>query len=131
MDIKEILSHLERNEGYFPRAAVQEAIDHRDEMIPALLGVLEDVDRNPRPFASPNRFIHIYAMYLLAQFRDTRAYPLLVKIFSAPGELPFQLAGDVVTEDLVLGDEIGRYFKHHQRNDLGSADVTRTYGTKY
>jgi len=34
-------------------------------------------------------------------------------------------------KDLVLGDEIGRYFKHHQRNDLGSADVTRTYGTKY
>ena len=32
---------------------------------------------------------------------------------------------------LVLGDEIGRYFKHHQRNDLGSTDVTRTYGTKH
>jgi len=100
VDVTEILSHLERNEGYFPRAAVQEAIDHRDEMIPALLGVLEDVARDPGPFTSKNRFIHIYAMYLLAQFRETRAYPLLVKIFSAPGELAFQLAGDVVTEDL-------------------------------
>jgi hypothetical protein len=43
MDLKEILSHLERNEGYFPRAAVREASDHRDEVIPALLGILEDV----------------------------------------------------------------------------------------
>jgi hypothetical protein len=100
MDLKEILSHLERNEGYFPRAAVQEAIDHRDEIVPALLGTLEDVARDLNPFVGGNRFIHIYAMYLLAQFRETRAYPLLVQIFSTPGELPMDLAGDVVTEDL-------------------------------
>ena len=101
MDLKEILSHLERNEGYFPRAAVQEAIDHRVEIVPALLGILEDVARDPEPFTSDGgRFIHIYAMYLLAQFRETRAYPLLVQIFSAPGEMPFDLAGDLVTQDL-------------------------------
>jgi hypothetical protein len=100
MDLKEILSHLERNEGYFPRAAVQEAIDRRDEIVPALLGILEDVARDLNPFVGGGRFIHIYAMYLLAQFRETRAYPLLVQIFSTPGELPMDLAGDVVTEDL-------------------------------
>jgi Protein of unknown function (DUF1186) len=44
--------------------------------------------------------IHIYALYGLAQFRETRAYPLLVRIFSRPGEFPFELAGDVVTQDL-------------------------------
>jgi hypothetical protein len=101
MDLEEILSHLERNDGYFPRAAVQEAIDHRVEIVPALLGILEDVARDPEPFAfGEGRFIHIYAMYLLAQFRETRAYPLLVQIFSAPGEMTFYLAGDLVTQDL-------------------------------
>ncbi|MGD0012505.1 MAG: DUF1186 domain-containing protein [Terriglobia bacterium] len=101
MNLKEILSHLERNEGYFPRAAVQEAIDHRVEIVPALLGILEDVARDPDLFAfDEGRFIHIYAMYLLAQFRETRAYPLLVQIFSAPGEMTFYLAGDLVTQDL-------------------------------
>ncbi len=44
--------------------------------------------------------IHIYALYELALFRETRAYPLPVRIFSRPGEFPFELAGDVVTEDL-------------------------------
>jgi hypothetical protein len=44
--------------------------------------------------------VHIYAMYLLALFRETRAYPLLVKIFARPGEFPFDLAGDVVVQDL-------------------------------
>ena len=100
MDLKEILSHLERNEGYFPRAAVQEAVDHRDQIIPALLGVLENVVKNPEPFVDRNRFMHIYAMYLLAQFRETRAYPLLVQVFSVPGSLSMDLAGDVVTQDL-------------------------------
>lgn len=101
MDIHQILSQLERNEGHFPKAAIREAIAHRDEIIPPLRQVLESVTRDPQAFASDQkRMIHIYAMYLLAQFRETRAYPLLVQIFSAPGELPMDLAGDVATEDL-------------------------------
>ncbi len=101
MDVQEILSRLERNEGHFPKVAIREAIAHRNEIIPPLLEVLEAVARDPQSFAGDrDRMIHIYAMYLLAQFRETRAYPLLVQIFSAPGELPMNLAGDVVTEDL-------------------------------
>jgi Protein of unknown function (DUF1186) len=38
--------------------------------------------------------------YLLAFFRETRAYPLLVRIFSRSGEFLFQLVGDVTTQDL-------------------------------
>ena len=101
MDVQEILSHLERNEGRFPEAAVQEAVARRDETIPPLLEVLETAARDPESFASDGeRMIHIYAMYLLAQLRETRAYPFLVQIFSTPGELAFDLAGDVVTDDL-------------------------------
>jgi len=101
MEVQEILSHLERNEGHFARSAVREAVAHRDEIIPPLLEVLESAARDPQSFArDPNRMIHLHAMYLLAQFRETRAYPLLVQMFSAPGELPFDLAGDTVTEGL-------------------------------
>jgi len=58
--------------------------------------------------------IHIYALYELALFRETRAYPLPVRIFSRPGEFPFELAGDVVTEDLETHPErppTGRMFQ--------------------
>jgi hypothetical protein len=34
-------------------------------------------------------------MFLLAQFRETRAYPLLVRIFSAPAEISHDLTGDI------------------------------------
>jgi hypothetical protein len=43
---------------------------------------------------------HLYALYLLAQFREPRAYPLIVDFFSLPGDLSLDLTGDVVTEDL-------------------------------
>jgi len=79
--LQEILSQLERNEGRFPRIALQQAAVHREEIVPELLKVLEEVARDPQPFATNGgRMIHIYAMFLLAQFREPRAYPLLVKI---------------------------------------------------
>jgi hypothetical protein len=42
----------------------------------------------------------MFAMFLLAQFREKRAYPLVVKIFSHPGETSEKIAGDFVTEHL-------------------------------
>jgi hypothetical protein len=57
--------------------------------------MLEDIDRDPEPWlADQERMIHIYALYLLALFRETRAYWLLVRIFSRPGEFPFELVGE-------------------------------------
>lgn len=101
MDINAILTRLEHDDRHYPKEAIREAIAHRDEIIPSLLDILKTVAHDPQGFADdPKRMSHIYAMYLLAQFRETRAYPLLVEIFSTPGETPMDLAGDVVTEDL-------------------------------
>ena len=66
-----------------------------------ILATLEDIDRNPELWlVDEDRMVHVYALYLLALFREVRAYPLLVRIFSRPGEFPFELVGDVVTQDL-------------------------------
>ncbi len=100
MDLQQTVKALENNNQYYAREAVSEAILRRDEIIPALLKILEDVIEQPESFIDSDRFDHIYAMFLLAQFRETRAYPLLVKIFSVPGEFAFDLVGDTVTEDL-------------------------------
>jgi hypothetical protein len=113
MDLQQTLKALEHNNQHYAREAVSEAILRRDEIIPALLKILEDVIEHPESFVDSQRFDHIYAMFLLAQFRETRAYPLLVKMFSAPGEFAFDLVGDTVTEHLgqilasVSGGDIG------------------------
>jgi hypothetical protein len=101
MEIHELFARLDRHSGSFPDDLLAEVIARREEVIPRFLEILEDIDRNPGPWlADDKRMIHVHAMYLLALFRETRAYPLLVRIFSRPGEFPFDLAGDVVTQDL-------------------------------
>src|SRR3989442_585508 len=101
MEIQDLLARLDRHRGSFPEDLVAEVIARREEVIPRFLETLEEIDRNPEPcLADDGRMIHIYALYLLALFRETCAYPLLVRIFSRPGEFPFELAGDVVTQDL-------------------------------
>lgn len=101
MEVEEILADLDRNHSQVPRMTLEEAAAHREEIAPRLLAVLEEVAKDPALFADDqDRNLHIYAMYLLAQFREPRAYPSLVKIFAVPGEVPFDLAGSVVTQDL-------------------------------
>ena len=101
MDIQELLTRLDQHKGCFPKDLVAEVVARREEVTPRFLEILEDIDKNPEPWlADDGRMIHIYALYGLALFRETRAYPLLVRIFSRPGEFPFELTGDVVTQDL-------------------------------
>jgi hypothetical protein len=101
MTIDYILAQLQSNDGHFPREAVLEAVAQRDEIIPALIAVLRDAAVNPEPYISDQtRMIHVYAMYLLAQFRVHEAYPILIQLVSLPGEMPFDLIGDTVTEAL-------------------------------
>lgn len=101
MKIQEILSELEFNRGTFPRNAVQEAIANQEQITPGLLDILKQARCNIQELESkPTYIAHIYAMYLLALFREQRAYPLIVDFFSIPGEVTLDVAGDVVTEDL-------------------------------
>ena len=43
---------------------------------------------------------HLYAMFLLAQFRETRAYPLVVRFALLPEDIEYSLCGDFITESL-------------------------------
>ena len=101
MEIEEILSQIKYSPRRFPRKALEEAIQKRDEIIPFLLEILEHSEKHADELVEERNYsAHMYAMYLLAQFREKRAYPLLVKFFSLPYEVLIDLAGDIVTEDL-------------------------------
>ncbi len=101
MTIPEILKELEPYTGRFPMEAMEAAIAQGEAITPELLRVVEAVAENPTGFASRQDYmLHVFALFLLAQFREKRAYPAIVKMFSAPGETPFDLAGDTVTEGL-------------------------------
>jgi hypothetical protein len=101
MEIGDILSELTQNRGHFPREAVEEAVRVREEIAPYLLQVLrEAVQRPPEPDAAGEPFLPLYAMFLLAQFRDRRAYPLIIGLCKLPPETVDELLGDTITEEL-------------------------------
>ena len=106
MTIPEILKELEPYTGRFPMKAMNAAIEQREAITPELLRVLEAVVENPLAFARRQDYIlHLFALFLLAQFREKRAYAPIAKMFSAPGETPFDLAGDTAGDGLkrILG----------------------------
>jgi len=105
VDIEEILRELEFHRGYFPRETVEAAVAQREAITPHLLKLLEHACDNAEHLDDDAEetgayMAHIHAMYLLAQFRERAAYPLIVRFFSLPGELSLDLTGDVATEDL-------------------------------
>ncbi len=103
MEVKEILEQFQYNRGRFARQAVLAAIEKREEITPHLLQIMEDtIDRVHEIAEDPSYMSHLYAMILLAQFRESRAYPLIARLFSIPGKVVEDMSGDFITEDLGL-----------------------------
>ncbi len=87
MEVKDILKELEYNKGYFPEKVLKEAISRQKEINDDLLRILKDTSQNLSIKAGEDYyFAHIYSMYILAQFRDERAYPVLIKLITSSQE---------------------------------------------
>lgn len=115
MEVAHILEELAYDLGELPREAIESAIGKRAQITPHLLEILDDsINRIDEILEDDSYQGHLYAMYLLAQFREERAFPYLVKLFSFPGEIPHAIAGDVLTEDLA------RIFASVCGNDYGT-----------
>ncbi len=101
MTIPEILKELQTYTGKFPMEAMKAAIEQREAITPELLGVLESVARDPAPWAArSDDMLPVFALYLLAQFREKRAYRAVAEIAGAPGKTTDELLGDTLTEGL-------------------------------
>jgi hypothetical protein len=101
MTLESILNEFRQSRGYFPQEAVQEALQRREEITPHLLRSLQEAAQLPsslEPEEPP--FLPIYAMYLLAQFRDQRACPLIIDLCKLPIKELDRLLSDLITEGL-------------------------------
>lgn len=97
----EIIQALEIFDGDYPRELINAAIEQRQEITPYLISILEKVLADPETYANDYDYIgHTYAIMLLAYFREPRAHQIIVDLVSLPGETPFELFGDLITEDL-------------------------------
>jgi hypothetical protein len=100
LSVEEIMGIFSYDDRMFPQHALRQAVEKKDEIIPHLLKALERAAADPEDVIESEDDSYIYAMFLLAQFRENRAYPLIVKLASHSTELVDELLGDIPTEDL-------------------------------
>jgi hypothetical protein len=100
-EIARVLSALERHDGTYPREALDAALAHRKEITPHLIAILERVRDDPDEYLDdPDYMAHIHALELLAHFQERRAHEVIIGLASLPTDLPYELFGDIITEDL-------------------------------
>ena len=99
--MNELLKEIEYNNGEFPEVQLMEIINHREEFIPELLEILKSAKENYEEILEkPDYFAHIYASFLLAQFKEKQSFKLIIDLVSLPDEISDDLFGDLITEEL-------------------------------
>ena len=100
-EIDDIVAELEFSDWRrFPEDAIRAALLRPQEITPHLIGFLRRATaavRADRNMPGNGFFI---AFYLLAQFQAKEALPAIIEAVSLPGDVPYDLFGDAITEDL-------------------------------
>jgi hypothetical protein len=124
-NITEIIQKIETYNGVFPCEELQILIDHPAESTPFLLEALTDTEKlYQRLEAEEDYILPFYALFLLAQFRETKAYPLVYEIFSFEAKKVDDIWGDLITGDLgnilasVCGGDVSLINQLIERNDV-------------
>lgn len=101
--ITEILESLRTYDGVYKRDQIDAAIKLKDDIIPHLLEILENVLAEPKKYAEDgNLYDQIYAVMLLGHFKESKAHRVIVNLFSLPDDMPDQIFGDLATSDLPI-----------------------------
>ena len=103
MSIPEILKQLDTSpkQGEFApyEAALRAAVAQREAITPELTAAIDRVSADSGPYLNhQEHWLHRFAIYVLAQFRETGALDCFVRFFSLPGEQALDLSGDLVSE---------------------------------
>jgi len=101
-NIDRILQAFDSTTEQYRRAEVEEALALREEITPRLLGVLDELAAAPEKFSDEHSLLHMYAVALLAYFKEPRAHLPIIKAFSLPPETEYRLWAEMTTELLPL-----------------------------
>ncbi|MEX2170032.1 MAG: DUF1186 domain-containing protein [Pirellulales bacterium] len=101
VEINGIVAELDQEyTGKLPEQAIREAQRHPAEITPFLIELIRKATDAVRRGQIPKGEGHLYALFLLAEFRVKEALPAILDSVSLPGDGPFDLYGDSITEDL-------------------------------
>ena len=101
MTKQEVLDSLRNFSSDFPKRAIKEVQANRLEYTSDLLESLDYVYKNAYELSERGSeyYLHMYAMFLLAEFREKKAFPYLTKLLTLPEDFLDIFMGDTLTED--------------------------------
>ena len=100
-NIKEIIEKISYYDGTFPKEELQFLIDNKEESTTFLLDAVRNSEEVlEKLLRGEDYFLPYYALLLLAQFREQKAYPIVYEIFSGNAKKVDNAFGDFTTEDL-------------------------------
>ncbi|MBN2653360.1 MAG: DUF1186 domain-containing protein [Spirochaetales bacterium] len=102
MNPKEVIKAIECCNGSFPEEQIDYIMENPELFLPGFLDLIKDASKNPRFIVEKDDsyFLHIYALYFLAEFRVKEAYPYVLELFSFHIDIVDYLFNDIVTEGL-------------------------------
>lgn len=108
-ELQAIVDRLVDSDIKLPTEAIEAARENRDAITPLLIRLIEDATHRCIEGSNVEDNGHFYATYILAEFNATEAWPAVLAAVSLPGEKPFDLFGDAITEDLgfILASLVG------------------------
>jgi hypothetical protein len=98
VNLDQLIADLDSGYERVPSEAIRAAREHRDLIVPRLIEVIREATAAARDGHPPEGDAHFYALFLLTEFQAKEALPAIVDALSLPGDLPFDLFGDAVTE---------------------------------
>ena len=99
MSPAEILAALSKDWTSHPLDALAAAVEHRAALVEPLLAAMERCLADAYLCTGEDLNLFSYAVYFFAKWREPRAYSSIVRWLSLPEEEPFEIAGDIVTQD--------------------------------
>jgi hypothetical protein len=103
LSVPEILRQLQRlpdQADFAPyEAALRAAREQREAITPELIAAIDHVSANPGQYRKHDEAsLYLFAICLLAEFREPRALDSFLRFFSLPGDLALDMTGDLVLE---------------------------------
>lgn len=142
MEIKEIVEKLKYYNGELPKEALKSAIINKEKIIPELLKMLEYTKENlEKIFNEEDEFYgYIYAFFLLAEFREKRAFPYLIDLINKGEEYVEYIIGEDYPEYLQRllassynGDDQALFdiIENDKYNEFMRSSVLQTFAILY
>ncbi len=98
--VEELIEEFDWFDGVYKRDEIEEALTLKEEIIPHLIRILEEVADDPARYILEEHYANTYAVALLAHFQEPTAHLPIIRAFCLPAEQLDELWGDMVTETL-------------------------------